>query len=267
MRKIVFAVIGLFLILGLLACGYDKNDIYTASFRGRITELNDSYIIVEPLEGESIRRSADRISIGTGKVLEFIPDILPVGTLIEIVYDGNINETYPAQINVLGFKTIMENTEIPTAVAYTNWVDSDVAFEGDENCLNIGKYIFSDFPRLPTFKFDTKTELDEFKNRYKDVFTMVSFNDVTANYDDEFFENHSLILTYKEASSGSFRYGIGEVTKNNGVLVMKVTKTNQPEVYTDDMAGWLLMAEVEKEYIQDCKEFDTQLWENAQREW
>ena len=35
--------------------------------------------------------------------------------------DGNINETYPAQINVLGFRTIMEKSEVPTVVVYANW--------------------------------------------------------------------------------------------------------------------------------------------------
>ncbi len=162
--------------------------------------------------------------------------------------------------------------EIPTTIAYANWIDSEVAFESDENCLNTDKYVFSDFPRLPTFKFDTKLELDEFKNKYKDVFTMnqgynevASFNEVTANYDDEFFNNYSLILTYKEVSSGSFRYGITDVKKENGTLNLMVDKLNNPEVCTDDMVGWLLMAEVEKEYIKDCTFFDTQDWEGYSR--
>ena len=157
--------------------------------------------------------------------------------------------------------------EIPTVVAYANWAENNGGLAQDKNCLNGHKYIFSDFPRLPTFKFDTKAELDEFIKKYKDTFTMdqrydeiASFNEVIANYDDEFFAAHSLILTYKDASSGSFRYGISEVKKENGTLIIKVIKLNEPEVYTSDMAGWFLMAEVEKEFIKDCKEYDTQLW-------
>ena len=268
MKKVLLIVLSLILMLGLVACSNNSNNIYTTTFKARIVESNGDTVIVEPLENEEIRRSADKISVGIGNVKKYVPEVLPVGTLVEIVYDGNVNETYPAQINVLGFRTIMEESEIPTVVAYANWVDSSVAFESDEKCLNVDKYIFSDFSRLPTFKFDTKAELDEFKNKYKDVFTMDqgynevdSFNDATANYDDEFFNNHSLMLTYKEASSGSFRYGISEVKKDNGVLVIKVVKTNNPEVYTDDMSGWFLMAEVEKDYIKDCKEFDTQVWD------
>ena len=263
-------------MLGLVACDNESNKTYI--FKGKVVEMYMNNLIIEPLENEDIRKSSDRIQVWFGHIPEFHPPIFPEGTLVEIEYDGNIAETYPAQINAISLRTIDEEgndvippisqNEIPTTIAYANWVDSDVAFEGDENCLNLDKYIFSDFPRLPTFKFDTKLELDEFKNKYKDVFTMdqgynevASFNDVTISYDDEFFNKNSLMLTYIEASSGSFRYGITDVKKENGTLVLRVEKLNDPEVYTDDMAGWLLMAEVEKDYIKDCKEFDTQLWD------
>ena len=269
MKKKFLIVLCLTLMSGLIACSNNSNNIYTYSFKARIVESNDNTVIVEPLENEEIRRSADKISVGIGKIKETIPEVLPVGTLVEIVYDGNINETYPAQINVLGFKIIMEENEIRTTVAYTNWIDSEIAFEGDKNCLNIDKYVLSDFPRLPIFKFDSKSELEEFKNKYKDVFTMdqgyneiASFNEVSSNYNDEFFNNHSLMLTYIEASSDSFRYGIADIKKENGTLTLRVEKLNNPEVYIDDMAGWLLMAEVEKEYIKDCTSFDAQLWYN-----
>ncbi len=269
MKKIFLIIMSMAMVLGLVACGNNSNNIYTTTFKGRIIESNGDTVIVEPLENEDIRRSADKISVGIGNVKKYIPDVLPVGTLVEITYDGNINETYPAQINVLSFRTITEENEIPTTVAYANWAENEGGLSQDKNNLNADKYIFSDFPRLPTFKFDTKSELDEFKNKYKDVFTMdqgyneiASFNDVTANYNDEFFKNHSLMLTYKDASSGSFRYGITEVKKENGTLVLKVEKLNNPEVYTADMSGWFLMAEVEKEYIKDCTSYDTQLWEN-----
>lgn len=156
--------------------------------------------------------------------------------------------------------------EIPTKVAYANWAEEEGGLARDEKCLDTDKYIYSDMPRLPLFKFETKMELDEFQNEYKDTFTMdhgydevPSFNDVISNYNDEFFKSHSLMLVYKSANSGSFRYGISEVKKENGTLFLRITKLNNPEVFTDDMSGWFLMAEVEKEYIEDCKDFDAQL--------
>lgn len=272
MKKVFLIVmIGLALILGLIACNKESSKTY--SFRGKIVEMYMNNLIVEPLENEEIRRSADKIQVWIGQTPEFHPPIFPAGTLVEIEYDGNVDETYPAQINAISLRTIDENgTDIippileanfPTTVAYANWAENEGGLSQDENCLNAEKYIFSDYPRLPVFKFDTKAKLDEFKNKYQDTFTMdhghdevASFDEVTEKYDDAFFENHSLMLTYKEASSGSFRYAIDEVVKEADTLVLKIEQTNHPEVYTDDMAGWFLMAEVSKEDIQDCKAFD-----------
>ena len=174
---------------------------------------------------------------------------------MKIEFNGNIKED--------------DNNEIPTKVAYANWIDNDIAFESDKNCLNIDKYIFSDFPRLPIFKFESKQELDEFNDKYKDTFTMdqgynevPSFNDVTNNYDDEFFKNNTLMLTYNSANSGSYRYTIREVKKENAILVLIVTSLNNQEECTDDRAGSFVRAEVPKEYIKDCKAYDAQLIED-----
>lgn len=263
MKKVLFVVLSLILMLVLVACGNNSNNVYTTSFKARIIESNGDTVIVEPLENEDIRRSADRISVGIGNVKRYVPEVLPVGTLVEIVYDGNINETYPAQINVLGFRTIMEESEIPTVVAYANWSPNESNLIRD--CLNSDTMSISSVRHLPVFKFETKAELDEFKNKYKDDFTMnqgydenPSFNEETANYDDDFFKDHTLILAYISAGSGSFRYGVSEVTKENGTLTMTATQLNDPEVYTDDMSGWFLMAEVTKEYLKDCTKFDAQ---------
>jgi len=263
MKKEFLIVLSLILMLGLVACGNSKNDIYTTSFKARIIESNGDTVIVEPLANEDIRRSSDRISVEIGNVKKYVPEILPVGTLVEIVYDGNIAETYPAQINVLGFRTIMEESEIPTVVAYANWSPNESNLIRE--CLNSDTMSISSVQHLPIFKFETKAELDEFKNKYKDDYTMdqgydgnPSFNEVTGNYDDNFFKDNTLTLAYISAGSGSFRYGVSEVTKENGTLMMTVTQLNAPEVYTDDMSGWFLMAEVTKEYLKDCTKFDAQ---------
>ncbi len=157
-------------------------------------------------------------------------------------------------------------SEIITKVAYANWASNYGGLCSDEKCISSSKMILSDVPRFPLLKFETKSELEEFKNKYKDVFTMnqgydevSSFNDVTSEYNDEFFEKHILMIAYVEANSGSFRYTISEVKKKNGNLIFKVLKTNNPEVYTSNMCGWFLIAELEKEYIKDCIEFDAEL--------
>ena len=159
-----------------------------------------------------------------------------------------------------------EFEEEPTITsAYANWAENTGDLGNDENCLNVDKWIFSDIQHLPVFKFEEKEQLDEFKDKYKDTFTMSqgysevsAFNDVTVKYDDEFFKNHTLMLVYVEASSSSFRYTISDVKKEDKTLVLKVAKTENPETYDSAMSGWFLMAELNKEYIKDCTEFDAQ---------
>ena len=259
MKKIIMIVLSFALMLGLVACDKDSDNTY--SFKAKVIESYMNSIIVEPLENEDIRRSADRISVGLN-IPTVIPEAFPVGALVEIEYDGNIAETYPAQINMITIKTIGER-EIPTIVTYANWSPN----EGNliRECLNSETMTISSVRHLPIFKFETKAELDEFKNKYKDDYAMEqgydgnpSFNEVTVNYDDDFFKDHTLILAYISAGSGSFRYGVSEVKKENGTLIMTVTQINDPEVYTDDMSGWFLMAEVTKEYLKDCTKFDAQ---------
>ena len=64
-------------------------------FYGKVVESTASYIIVEPNENEEERKSADKISIGLG---ENNDALYLVGTNVKITYDGNIMESYPAQV-------------------------------------------------------------------------------------------------------------------------------------------------------------------------
>lgn len=66
-------------------------------FYGKVIESNIKYIIVEPNEGEDIRKSSDKISISLEDNNEII---YPVGTNLKITYTGEIMESYPAQIKV-----------------------------------------------------------------------------------------------------------------------------------------------------------------------
>ena len=65
------------------------------SFFGKVIESTSTYIIVEPNEDEEERKTADKISISLGKYNDALYE---VGTNVKITYDGNIMESYPAQI-------------------------------------------------------------------------------------------------------------------------------------------------------------------------
>lgn len=68
-----------------------------AAFRAKVLEVHEKTVLVEPLEGEEELRSSDKIYISL-RELEKTPEIR-VGDILEIRYDGMIQETYPAQIN------------------------------------------------------------------------------------------------------------------------------------------------------------------------
>lgn len=148
-------------------------------------------------------------------------------------------------------------------VAFANWSDDSRIISG---ALNTETMIISSVQHLPVYKFDTKEELDSFKNSFKDVFTMEqgldetpSFESITAEYDDDFFSKYSLMLAHVPASSGSFRFGISDVCIDDQSFCMYVEKLNNPEVYDCMMSGWFAMAEINKEDIAECTKFDAQL--------
>ena len=86
-----------------------------------------------------------------------------------------------------------------------------------------------------------------------------SFNDITALYDDSFFADHTLILAYVTAPSGSFRYAIQDISHGGSTFCLDVVQTNDPETHTDDMAGWFVIAEVLDSDIADDILFDARL--------
>lgn len=90
-------------------------------FYGKIVEVNDSYIIVEPNEGQEERKSADKISIGLG---EYNDVIYMVGTNVKITYDGTIMESYPAQVKAT--KIELKSAENFEILFYDKQAESDI---------------------------------------------------------------------------------------------------------------------------------------------
>ncbi len=79
-------------------------------FYGKVIESNATSIIVEPNENEEIRKSADKISIGLG---QYNDELYMIGTNVKIIYDGNIMESYPAQVKATKIEVkSAENFEI-----------------------------------------------------------------------------------------------------------------------------------------------------------
>lgn len=71
-------------------------DIAKVIFEATVLEINDNYYLVEPVEGSQELNSANRIEVPIPN-----PDstLSPeVGDIIKITYNGDIMETYPAQL-------------------------------------------------------------------------------------------------------------------------------------------------------------------------
>ena len=279
MKKLIAIILALTCIICLAACDnksggpdFDKpNDLH--QFDATILEIHDNYFLVEPGAGMDELKSADKIEVSTQNADKSVE--WKVGDLVLITYDGVILETYPARLNQVYKveKGTLKFTEDETqpggtpadetfdiTVSYANWGELNEIYS---KALNIDKMAISSVRHLPIYKFDTLAELEQFKNDVKYVLSIdqsydeaPSFNDATSKYGDDFFADNTLMLVYVEASSGSFRYGVNSVYHADGNFCIHIEQTNNPEIGTDDMAGWFITVAVPDSMVADCTTFD-----------
>ena len=160
---------------------------------------------------------------------------------------------------------LLEDKPVVTKVSYANWTEDSKIF----SCMNPEKLTISSVRHLPVYKLDTKEDIDQFKEKYRDVLTfdqgydeVPSFNEATAGYDDTFFAEHTVVLAYVTANSGSLRFGIRDIYRDDSLFCLNVEQTNDPEVGTADMAGWFMIAEVPDADLEGIKDFDAKIVEN-----
>ncbi|MCM1279284.1 MAG: DUF5301 domain-containing protein, partial [Robinsoniella sp.] len=85
------------------------NEPKYVTFQATVIEINNDTILVKPIDGSLELNSADKFSISNKEELE-----LQVGDLIEIDYNGEIMESYPAQLGEVYEITVMEQAEADT---------------------------------------------------------------------------------------------------------------------------------------------------------
>lgn len=111
--SLIFTLAGMLLI----GCSNDYNGNGTVDgndeeqimqFEATVLEIHENAILVEPVEGEDILRSADRISVSTGVLdPEDVPE-MEVGNKVRIFYAGGVMESYPAQLEDLRIIELVE---------------------------------------------------------------------------------------------------------------------------------------------------------------
>ena len=148
-------------------------------------------------------------------------------------------------------------------VSHTNWTEDSEISSG---ALNTEKMIESSVLHLPIYKFDTLEELEQFKISFGKELDMEygydevpSFNETTANYDETFFDENTLMLVYVSANSGSYRFGVNSVFCDGNSFCIHIEQLNNPEAVTCDMTGWFITVAVTDRMIEDCVEFDADL--------
>lgn len=113
MRKQLLLILTLSLILAVTACGMSSDGGESevggnekAIFQATILEIRDGYYLVEPVDGSTELNSADQITV---PMKNMNPSPEPeVGDVLEIEYDGSIEESYPAQITNVHSISVVE---------------------------------------------------------------------------------------------------------------------------------------------------------------
>lgn len=160
----------------------------------------------------------------------------------------------------MGKTDITDILDFDASVSWANWSDDPKI---RELALNKDMFELSSARHIPIYKCNTLEELNEFKTTFSGTFTMdgtwdevPSFEEVTADYTEDFFIENTLLLVYAEANSCTPRFGVDSVSKENGTLSVHVKYTYTPEEGDSAMAGWLFTIPVNNDQIQDCTNFD-----------
>ncbi|MCM1427615.1 MAG: DUF5301 domain-containing protein [Eubacterium sp.] len=80
----------------------DNNPV-SVTFQATVIEINNGTILVKPMDGSLELNAADKFSISNEESLT-----IQVGDLIEINYNGDILESYPAQLGEIYEITVIE---------------------------------------------------------------------------------------------------------------------------------------------------------------
>lgn len=99
-------------------------------FVATILELDSSFALVQPVEGEDELRSSDQFRIALAE----LEDIgAQVGSLVEIYYTGDIMETYPAKADVVRWRI---SRDLRHKQFTEQWLDKETAQKYDHNIFD-----------------------------------------------------------------------------------------------------------------------------------
>lgn len=166
----------------------------------------------------------------------------------------------------------LDPSQFDTSVSYVLWID-DPAFRNLALNTREESPATSDMEtrerlwsrKLPLFKFDTLEELEQFRQhdtvRERSSFSygeMPSFDVSCAKFDEAFFKDHTLLLVYIGEGSGSYRFGVKNISCDGESLCIKLHHLNHPGLRTCDMAGWFITVAVPNLLVSNISTFDAE---------
>lgn len=177
----------------------DKTSKEEHFFYGKIIESTDSYIIVEPNEGEEVRKSADKISIGLG---EYNDALYVVGTNVKITYNGTIMETYPAQVEAS--KIEIKSTENFEILFYDKQPQSDVKASKIINKKETDKYDYD----IYVYEGNVNIRIDGEDYSLKDALleNKITIEEIIAKANQDAKDGKIKAEMYKDGGSMEYHY-------------------------------------------------------------
>ena len=96
MKRYWIVLLALLCILSLTACKAASKEEDVHSFEATVLEVHDAYLLVEPAADAWERTSADKIEVSLQDKTSW--PIPQVGDTVNVFYNGELMETYPARV-------------------------------------------------------------------------------------------------------------------------------------------------------------------------
>ena len=109
---------------------YYEEDKVLHSFIATVMDVNSTTVTVQPVENSASVMSADKVTFGITD-LEQID--VAVGSVVKIIYKGDIMETYPAQVNAISWEL---SNDLRHLEFTDKWIDKEVVEKFDDDIFD-----------------------------------------------------------------------------------------------------------------------------------
>lgn len=207
-----------------------ENDITQeqAYFFGKVIESTAQYILVEPNEGEGIRKSADKISIGLGENNDMI---YPVGTNLKITYTGEIMESYPAQIKAI-------NIEVKSEDEFELKVNELVETTDNKLYKILGKEENETYDYdIYCYNVNVEIEIDGNLLTLRDALlnNKITMNEILEKANKDLSEGKITVANYKDGGSILYKYDDYTILKCHTIDGNRDVYFGTPEMTINDV--------------------------------